>query len=132
MNASGVVGQRSVKDILSYIALWHAHAVTLLFRAERGQTLRLPDDPAGDLLDDVLRADPRPFESVWADFEGAQRQLVRRLAAWKDESALFDAKRYPALRGQPLAEVVWQYAVARSARCRQRLEAWLAEKPEAR
>jgi hypothetical protein len=127
MSASGAVGERSVKDVLSHIALWHAHAVTLLFRAERGQALRLLDD----LNSDSLQTDPRPLENVWADFEGAHYQLVKRLTAWRDEAALFDAGRYPALRGRPLAEVIRQYAVVRSAQCRQLLEAWLAGSPTA-
>jgi hypothetical protein len=127
MSTSGAVGERSVKDVLSHIALWHAHAVTLLFRAERGQALRLLDD----LNSDSLQADPRPLENVWADFEGAHYQLVKRLTAWRDEAALFDAGRYPALRGRPLAEVIRQYAVVRSAQCRQLLEAWLAGSPTA-
>ena len=131
MSASGAVGERSVKDVLSHNALWHAHAVTLLFRAERGQALHLSDDLSSDSLNDALQADPRPLENVWADFEGAHYQLVKRLTAWRDEAALFDAGRYPELRGRPLAEVIRQYAVVRSAQCRQLLEAWLAGSPTA-
>ncbi len=124
MGAPGAMGERSVKDALSYIALWHSHAITLLFRAERGQGLRLPGDPEAD----AIQPDPRPFENVWADFEGSHRQLVKRLAAWRDESALLDERRYPALRGRSLAAVIRQYTVVLSARCRRRLEDWLASR----
>ncbi len=121
MSAPGVVGERSVKDVLSHIALWYSHAITLLFRAERGQSLYLLSPPDAR----ALQADPRPLENVWADFEGSHRQLVKRLAAWRDEAALFDEKRYPALRGHALAAVIRQYTVALSAQCRRRLEDWL-------
>ncbi len=121
MSAPGAVGERSVKDVLSHIALWYSHAITLLFRAERGQSLHLLSPPDAR----ALQADPRPLENVWADFEGSHRQLVKRLAAWRDEAALFDEKRYPALRGHALAAVIRQYTVALSAQCRRRLEDWL-------
>jgi hypothetical protein len=123
MSTPGVAGERSAKDVLSHIALWHSHAVTLLFRAERGQPLRLRDEPASD----ALQADPRPFENVWADFEGAHRQLVRRLRSWQDEPALFSERRDSAFRGQSLAEVIRQYAVARPAECRRLLEGWMSK-----
>jgi len=128
MDVPGAVGECSVKDVLSYIALWHSHAITLLFRAERGQGLRLPGDPEAD----AIQPDPRPFENVWADFEGSHRQLVKRLAAWRDEAGLLDERRYPALRGRSLAAVIRQYTVALSARCRWRLEDWLTGGQSAR
>jgi len=132
----GVVGAWSVKDILAHIAMWYARAVTLLFQAERGRPLELPRSNASDWADvntqEYRSQKDRPLSRVLDDFDAAHRQLLRRLEAWRDEAALFDARRYPLLRGRSLAEVVWDYTGAHSAEHRAQIEAWLAGRPAAR
>jgi uncharacterized damage-inducible protein DinB len=128
----GVVGPWSVKDVLAHVAMWYSRAVTLLFQAERGKPLQLPRSNVPDWADvnaqDYQSQRDRPLDRVLADFDGAHRQLLKRLEAWRDEAALFDTRRYPALQGRSLAEVVWNYTGAHSAEHRAQIEAWLASR----
>jgi len=132
MLCAGVVGDWSVKDVLAHIAMWYSRAVTLLFQAERGRPLQLPRSNASDWADvnaqDYQSQKDRLLSHVLDDFDGAHRQLLRRLEAWRDEAALFDVGRYPPLRGRSLAEVVWDYTGAHSAEHRAQIEAWLASR----
>ncbi|MFC1463984.1 MAG: DinB family protein [Candidatus Brachytrichaceae bacterium NZ_4S206] len=130
MLAEGVVGQWSVKDTLAHIAMWYSRAVTLLFQAERGKALQLPQSNAPDWSDvnarDYASQKDRPLDRIQADFHGAHQQLIKRLNAWTDEAALFDPRRYPALQGRTLADYIWDYTGDHSAEHRAQIEAWLA------
>lgn len=116
MTAPGAMGEWSVKDILAHIAMWRSRAITRLFKAEMGQPPTIDTPPAlakaADWVDQLNALDyasqkDRPLDRVMADFEGSHRQLVKRVQNWRDEAALFDPRRYPALKGRSLAEVVW-------------------------
>lgn len=129
MLAEGVVGQWSIKDTLAHLAMWYSRAVTLLFQAERGKALQLPQSHAPDWADinarDYESQKDRPLDRIQADFHGAHQQLIKRLNAWTDEAALFDPRRYPALRGRTLADYIWDYTGGHSAEHRAQIEAWL-------
>lgn len=135
MLAEGVVGWWSVKDVLAHIAMWYSRAVTLLFQAERGGALQLPRSNAPDWSDinarDYASQKDRPLDRIQADFHGAHQQLIKRLNAWADEAALFDPRRYPALKGRALAEYLWDYTGGHSAEHRAQIESWLAGRPRA-
>lgn len=130
MLVEGVVGWWSVKDTLAHLAMWYSRAVTLLFQAERGQSLQLPRSNAPDWSDvnarDHASQKDRPLDRIQADFQGAHQQLIKRLSAWADEAALFDPRRYPALQGRALADYIWDYTGGHSAEHRAQIEAWLA------
>lgn len=138
MTAPEVAGDWSVKDVLAHIAVWRSRAITRLFKAEQGQPPKLDVPPSIKQLPnwvDVLNAQDyetqkdRPLERVQADFSGSHLQLVKRLRAWRDEPALFDPKRYPALNGSALADMIWADSAEHEAEHRAQLEAWL-EKSE--
>ncbi|MFN4294522.1 MAG: ClbS/DfsB family four-helix bundle protein [Thermoflexales bacterium] len=135
MLAEGVVGWWSVKDVLAHIAMWYSRAVTLLFQAERGGALQLPRSNATDWSDinarDYASQKDRPLDRIQADFHGAHQQLIKRLNAWADEAALFDPRRYPALKGRALADYLWDYTGGHSAEHRAQIESWLAGRPRA-
>jgi hypothetical protein len=111
MTIPGVTGEWSAKDVLAHLAAWCSRAVTLLFQAERGVKLQRPQSNAPDWADvnakDYASQRDRSLDRILADFHGSHAQLIRRLEAWADEAALFDAKRYPALNGYSLADHVW-------------------------
>lgn len=103
------IGTWSVKDVVAHLAIWTSRCVTVLFNAEQGQD---PED-IDAMFDryDALNAEDyqaqkeRPFDRVLADYRGAQRQLLRRLDAWK-EDVLFDKARFHWLRGKCMGEFV--------------------------
>ncbi len=81
--------------------------VTALFQLERGVAATI-ERPFTISADAIAEQRARPPERLLADFRNAHHQLVRRLEAWHDESALFDARRFAALRGQSLAGWIWE------------------------
>lgn len=129
MLVEGVVGVWSIKDTLAHIAMWYSRAVTLLFQAERGKALQVPQSNAPDWSDvnarDYASQKDRPLDRIQADFHGAHQQLVKRLSAWVDEAALFDPRRYPALKGRALSDYIWDYTGGHSAEHRAQIESWL-------
>jgi uncharacterized protein (TIGR03083 family) len=128
----GVAGEWSVKDVLAHLAMWNSRAVTLLFQAERGAKLQLPQSSAPDWADvnasDYASQKDRPLERVLADYHGAHAQLVKRLEGWHDEAMLFDQRRFPQLKGSSLADFVWGDSGEHDAEHREQIEAWLKSK----
>lgn len=131
MTAPGAMGAWSVKDIVAHIAMWRSRAITRLFKAEMGQPPTLDVPPAlakaedwVDLMnaEDYQSQKDRPLERVMADFQGSHRQLLKRLTNWRDEAVLFDTRRYAALKGRSLAEVVWADSAEHEAEHRATLE----------
>lgn len=131
MTAPGVAGEWSVKDILAHLAVWCSRAVTVVFQAERGQkpSLGVPDDSASDWAKvnagDFAQQRDRPLDRILVDFRGAHTQLIKRLEAWSDESALFDRARYPSLRGASIADVIVANGAEHDAEHRADIERWL-------
>ena len=58
-----------MKDVLAHLAMWDSRAVTLLFQAERGSKLQLPQSHAPDWADvnasDYASQKDRPLERVF-------------------------------------------------------------------
>ena len=129
MTEPGVAGDWSVKDLLAHLAVWASRAITIMFQAERGSKLQVPQYAALDWADlnekDYEMQKERPLDRVMADFNGVHNQLIKRLQAWSDESALFDAKRFPALAGTALANWVLSNSAEHDAEHRAQIEAWL-------
>jgi len=105
----GMVGEWSVKDVVSHLIAWEAELVKLLWQAKQGI------DPGsahfGSKSVDELNAawytefQARPLEQVQADFQAVRRQTERRVEAFSDND-LNDPGRYPWLKGHPLWEWV--------------------------
>ena len=125
----GVVGEWSVRDVVAHLAMWCARAVTWLFQAERGAPLQIPRASQPDWADvnaqDLATQRGRPLERILADFHGAHEQLLKRLQSWPDEAALFDARRFSALRGESLADYVLACSADHDAEHRAQIEQWL-------
>jgi len=105
MTDPGVVGDWSVKDVLSHLIAWEAELVTLLAKARQGKP---PQPPARSQKDiDELNAKwykenkNRPLDRVLADFHGVRKQTLRQVEALSDEE--INAPR-PWLRGEALLE----------------------------
>lgn len=126
----GAVGEWSVKDVLAHLAAWTARAVTLLFQAERGKPPSYGVKESDGWVDRLNAQDyagqkDRPIERILADFHGAHAQLIKRLEAWRDERALFDAARYASLGGASLAEHVWSNSAEHDREHREHIEVWM-------
>ncbi len=129
MTELGVAGDWSAKDVLAHLAVWSSRAVTLMFQAEHGGKLQLPQSNSPDWQDvnaqDYEAQKDRPLDRVLADYHGAHSQLVKRLQAWPDEGALFQKGRFPALKNRSLADHIWGDSGEHDAEHRAQLEAWL-------
>ncbi len=105
LTESGVVGDWSVKDILSHLTAWEAELVKLLAQARQGRRPAFLDLGETDTLNAKWRQEMkgRLLDQVWADFHGVRRQTLRQLEALNDKD-LADPKRYPWLGGKPLGQ----------------------------
>ena len=101
----GVVGDWSVKDLLSHLTVWEAEMVTALARSRQGKTPALSGWTEAEV--DALNAKwykenkNRPLDPVLADFHGVRKQTLRQVealsdkelaapAAWLKNRALFE------------------------------------------
>ncbi len=103
----GVVGDWSIKDILSHLIAWEAELIKLLWQAQQGEkptTAHFTNLKVDDLNASwhTLTQD-RPLERVMADFQSVRKQTVRRVEGFEPED--FDnPTRYHWLMGQTLSD----------------------------
>jgi hypothetical protein len=129
MTEPGVAGDWSVKDVLAHLAVWSSRAVTVMFQAERGGKLQVPQYTSPDWAElnakDYDAQKDRPLDRILADYHGVHSQLIKRLQAWPDEPALFDSRRFPVLKGESLGAWVRSNSAEHDAEHREQIEAWL-------
>ncbi len=109
----GVMGEWSIKDIVSHIVIWEQRFLRWVEDAARGESLEQPEP--GYAWEDVdrLNADDhranrdRPLLDVLAEFERSHLQAYGILAGLPDE-ILFTPGYYPFTRGKAL----WEYAAS--------------------
>ncbi len=83
----GVMGDWSVKDMLSHLTAWEAETVTLLAKTKLGKQ---PAAGHADKEIDELNAKwykenkNRPLERVLADHAGVRKQMLRQLENYND------------------------------------------------
>ncbi|HKZ71248.1 MAG TPA: ClbS/DfsB family four-helix bundle protein [Anaerolineales bacterium] len=105
MTTPGVMGDWSVKDLLSHITAWEAELVTMLAQARQGK--KPPFADVSPSQTDALNAQwrnetkDRPLERVLADFHGVRKQTVKQVESFSDEE-LNDPKLYKWLKDSPL------------------------------
>jgi uncharacterized protein (TIGR03083 family) len=132
MTQAGVCGDWSVKDIVAHLAVWTSREVTVLFQAERGQKISygMPDDSANDWANvnakDYAQQKDRPLERIQEDFRGAYKQLLKRLTAWQDETALFQANKFAGSKSS-LADKMIGGVGEHDVEHREQIEAWLGK-----
>jgi uncharacterized protein (TIGR03083 family) len=132
MTQPGVCGHWSVKDVVAHLAVWTAREVTVVFQAERGQRISygVPDDGANDWANvndkDYQQQKNRPLERVLEDFRGSHKQLIKRLTAWQDEKALFQAGKFAGSTNS-IADKMIGGVGEHDAEHREQITAWLAQ-----
>lgn len=111
MTTPGVNSDWSIKDIVAHIATWQARAARSLEFAARDEEPQ-HDVPVNN--EEEMHAfnaatfaanRSRPLAQVLADFHASYRQLLVAVEAL-NEDALFDAKRFAWMEGDPLWKVV--------------------------
>ena len=106
MQDPGVMGDWTVKDLLSHLTAWEAEAVTLLAKARTGK--QHPASRRQKEIDELnarwyKENKSRPLERVLADHAGVRKQMLRQLEGLSD--AELNQPR-PWLKNQALLEWV--------------------------
>jgi hypothetical protein len=101
----GVNGDWSVKDILFHLTKWEAESIKLVWQLSQGETpttLHFSDLKMDEVNAEwAAQSKTRTLDLVLDDFDGARRQMIRRVDMFKDLD-LEDPNRFPALDGEPL------------------------------
>ena len=105
MTTPGVMGDWSVKDLLSHLTAWEAELVTMLAQARQGKKPPFADVSSSQT--DALNAQwhnetkDRPLERVLIDFHGVRKHTMKQVEAFNDKE-LNDPKLYKWLGDSPL------------------------------
>jgi hypothetical protein len=85
----GVIGEWSVKDILSHLTAWEAEVVTRLAKLQAGKKIQTII-PAGSDIDGLnakwyQEHQDRDLDRVLADFHGVREQMIRQVESLTDK-----------------------------------------------
>lgn len=110
MPTPGVVGDWSIKDILSHLAYWEGQIVTLLFQVKQGIAKPSTAHFGKETVDQVNQrwfetGRERALDQIWMDWTGVRKQTIRRVSEYSD-AELNDPNRWPWLNGRALWEWV--------------------------
>lgn len=125
----GVVGEWSVKDVMSHLIAWETELIKLLWQAQQGQ--KPTSAHFGSMALDDLNATfyretkDRPLDRVMADFQAVRKQTARRIDAFADAD-LNNPQRYPWLNNQPLWSWVAGDSFEHEAEHRAQISEWRA------
>jgi len=85
----GVMGDWSIKDLLSHLTAWEAEAVTRLAKMKAGKKISrlVPEDSTIDSLNAKWYQEnkDRPVDRVLADFRGVREQMIRQVEGLTDK-----------------------------------------------
>lgn len=129
LQTPGVIGDWTIKDILNHLTFWEGQVVTLLYQARQGMP-RPSTAHFGKETVDALNARwyatglERPLETVWQDWLGVRKQLIRRVAEMTEQD-LNDPDRYRWLQGKPLYEWVLNDSIEHEAEHADQIREWL-------
>jgi hypothetical protein len=127
----GVVGEWSIKDILSHLSYWEGQIVTLLFQANSG----LPKPTTAHFQ--KLSADElnkrwfengkdRALEMVWQDWLGVRKQTIRRVSELNDRD-LNSLDRFSWLEGTPLFQWILNDTIEHEEEHADQIREWLEQ-----
>jgi len=85
----GVIGEWSVKDLLSHLTAWEAEVVTRLAKLQAGKKIQSVV-PADDTIDSLNAKwyqahKDRDLDRVLADFHGVREQMIRQVESLNDK-----------------------------------------------
>jgi hypothetical protein len=127
----GVIGEWSVKDILSHLIAWEAEQVKLLWQAKQGvqpSSVHFSNQSVDELNTAWYEEfHTRPLERILSDFQAVRKQTERRVDAFSDND-LNDPQRYVWLEGFPLWEWVANDSFKHEAEHAAQIRAWREQK----
>jgi hypothetical protein len=131
MQEPGVIGEWSVKDILSHLIAWEAELVKLLWQARQGiqpSSVHFSSKSADELnaawFEEFLA---RPLDRILADFLAVRKQTKRRVDAFS-EIDFNDPLRYGWLNEFPLWTWVANDSFKHEAEHAAQIRLWRARK----
>lgn len=125
----GVIGDWTIKDILNHLTFWEGQVVTLLYQARQGMprpsTVHFSKETADAINQRWYAAGlERPLETVWQDWLGVRKQLIRRVSEMSS-SDLNDPQRYAWLKGVPLYQWVLNDSIEHEEEHADQIRDWL-------
>ncbi|MCU0484489.1 MAG: ClbS/DfsB family four-helix bundle protein [Anaerolineales bacterium] len=123
----GVVGDWSVKDIMSHISRWEAELIKLLWQARQGQKPTSMHFTQVDVdatnLEWFKESHLRPLRMVLDDFQAVRNQTILRTEAFSEKD-LADPKRFKWAKDRPLADWIASDSFEHEAEHREHILAW--------
>jgi hypothetical protein len=132
MEKPGVVGEWSIKEMLSHLIFWEAELVQLLWQLQQGEkptTLHFTTFSVDEKNQQILiETHDRPLERVLADFQGVRKQTVRRVSAFS-AAELEEKQKFPWLGEKPLWEWIANDSFEHEAEHTKQIHIWREIKP---
>lgn len=107
LQQAGIVGEWSVKDIMSHLLAWETELVKLLWQVQMDekptteQFSKVHVDKINQKFFNLTH--DRDLERVMADFAAVRNQTIRRVKEFSEKD-FEDPNRFPALGSNPLSE----------------------------
>lgn len=131
LEEEGVVGQWSIKDLMSHVIAWEAELVKLLWQAQQGEkptTVHFSKKSVDDTNAAWYKeTHERPLERVVADFQGVRRQTERRVAGFSSKD-LTDPQRFPWLGEEPLWKWISNDSFGHEAEHAEQIRQWRSQR----
>lgn len=126
---AGLAGGWSVKDSLVHLTYWEGHLVTMLFQLRSGaplSTVHFSNRSVDEINADwFTKGKVRDWEMAWSDFNGLEKQIVRRIDAFTDRE-LNNPRLNPKLDGKPLWEWIASDTFQHEDEHLEVIQAWLS------
>jgi hypothetical protein len=124
-----VVGEWSVKDVLSHLSIWEAELVMLLHHFRRGR--KPPSERFAKTVDELnakwhAATRDRPLARVLDDFHGVRRQTIRQLEGLADGDLTRAPYRW--MDGRPLWKWIAEDSFEHEAEHAADIRAWRARR----
>lgn len=130
----GVVGEWSVKDVLSHLLIWEAETIKLMYVArlnrkpDTAHFKSISDDEQNAIWYDQFK--DRAYELVWNDYVSIRDQTIQRISDYSEKD-LTNPKLFPWLQGKSLSQVVESFILEHEAEHIAALKQWREKKESA-
>jgi uncharacterized protein (TIGR03083 family) len=132
LTAEPVLGEWTIKDLLSHLTVWESELVTLLAFTRLGKRPTNVQGLTGDT--DTLNAKwyaeykNRPLDRVLADFDGVRKQTIRQVESLADKELA--GSKYPWLKGEPLWKWIAEDSFGHEAEHTSQILAWREQRTQ--
>ncbi len=128
--AEPVLGEWTIKDLLSHLTVWESELVTFVAFTRLGKrptNVQGLTDPNDDLNAKwYAEYKNRPLDRVLADFHGVRKQTTRQVESLTDKELA--GSKYPWLKGEPLWKWIAEDSFGHEAEHAEHIRAWLEQR----